>query len=72
MDEQELQARLEQAITDPKSSESDGSRVEEHSLRDLIEMDRYLAGKRSAAAAGGRGSGFKMLRAARGVPPGSV
>ena len=59
---------LEQAIKDnaagPKRARGDSGEVEQHSLKDQIEVDRYLNSK---AAAKKKGLGIKMAKA---VPPG--
>lgn len=43
---------MEQALiknaSAPKSAQVDGQRVEQHSLSELIQADRYLAGKKAA------------------------
>jgi hypothetical protein len=60
---------LDQAIRDnarqPAKAASDSISVEQHSIRDQIEADRYLASK---VAAHKKGLG---LRVAKLVPPGS-
>lgn len=70
MVDQSDQDRLEQAIIDnatgPASSEVDGVKATQHNLKDLIELDRYLATK-TALRAGGLGIVIKKL-----VPPGAT
>ena len=39
--------RLKRLADQPKSVESDGQKVESHSLREQIEMDRYLEAKKA-------------------------
>jgi hypothetical protein len=60
---------LEQAIADnasgPRKAQGDSGSVEQHSLKDQIEADRYLASK---AAAKRRDRGLRMSRIA---PPGA-
>lgn len=60
---------LEQAIRDnaagPKKAEGDSGSVEQHSLTDQIEADRYLASKEAAKT----GLGIRMTKV---VPPGAV
>jgi hypothetical protein len=60
---------LEQAIRDnasqPAKASGDGQSVEQHSLKDQIEADRYLASK-DAARKPGLGVKFAKL-----VPPGA-
>lgn len=62
-------ANLEQAIADnasgPKRAEGDSGSVEQHSLADQIEADRYLASK---SASKRRDRGLRMSRIA---PPGA-
>ena len=43
----------------PKSAEVDGQRVEQHSLKDQIEADKYLASKDAVKK---RGSGLKFSK----------
>lgn len=61
---------LDQAIMDnaagPAKASVDGQSVEQHSLRDLIEADRYLASK-AAAQRNDRGIRFSRI-----VPPGAT
>lgn len=60
---------LEQAIKDnaagPAKAAVDGQSVEQHSLRDQIEADRYLASKDAAKKPS------KALRFTRLIPPGA-
>ena len=42
----------------PKSVEIDGQKVEQHSLKDQIAMDRYLASKLAMK----RGRGFRVTK----------
>ncbi len=44
----ETEDAIEWALTQPKSAEVDGQKVENHSLKDMIEADRYLASKKAA------------------------
>lgn len=61
---------LEQAIRDnaagPAKAAGDSGSVEQHSLKDQIEADRYLASK-DAARKPGLGIKFAKI-----VPPGSI
>ena len=61
---------LEQAIRDnasqPAKASVDGQSVEQHSLKDQIEADRYLASK-DASRKPGLGIKFAKI-----VPPGSI
>lgn len=43
----------------PKSAEVDGQRVEQHSLKDQIAADKYLASKEAVKR---RGSGLKFSK----------
>ncbi len=50
---------LKELAAQPKSVEVDGQRMEMHSLKDQIELDRYLASK---AATKGRSRGFRITK----------
>lgn len=54
------------AINEPKQATADGVSVQQHSLPDLIQAEKYLAAK---AAASKKHSG---LRFAKLVPPGTI
>lgn len=56
-----LRRRAEQ----PKSAEIDGQKVEQHSLREQMELDRYLASKEAAK----RGHGFRITKMKAGGGP---
>ena len=43
----------------PKSVEVDGQKVEQHSLKDQIEADKYLASKKAVKS---RNSGLKITK----------
>ena len=62
----ELEQKIKDNASGPKSAESDGQKVEQHSLADQIEADRYLNTK---AAMKKRTPGFKITKM---CPPGSV
>ena len=49
---------LKKKADQPKSAEVDGQKVEQHSLRDQIEMDRYLASKKATRS----GRGFRITK----------
>lgn len=55
--------RIENAIREnavgPKSAEVDGQKVEQHSLRDQMAADAYLASKRAMKS---RNSGLKIMK----------
>ena len=70
MPDPEPTPNLEQAIRDnaagPAQAAGDSGSVEQHSLKDQIEADRYLASKNAARKPG---LGIKFAKI---VPPGSV
>ncbi len=49
---------LQKKADQPKSVEIDGQKVEQHSLKDQIEMDRYLASKKATRS----GRGFRITK----------
>lgn len=55
--------RIENAIREnaagPKSAEIDGQKVEQHSLKDQMEADKYLASKKAMKS---RNSGLKITK----------
>ena len=51
--------KLRENMNSPKSAEVDGQRVEQHSLKDQIEADRYLASKKAVKS---RTSGLKFTK----------
>lgn len=53
--------RLEEIAQQPKSVESDGQKVENHSLSEQIELDRYLASK-AATSSSSKGRGFRITK----------
>ena len=57
---------LEENAHSPKSVTGDAGSVEQHSLKDQIELDRYRASK-AASKSKGRG-----IRISRMMPPGAV
>ena len=65
----EASSNLEQAIRDnaagPKRAQGDAGSVEQHSLKDQVEADRYLASKQVAT------NPAKAVRFTRLVPPGA-
>lgn len=50
---------LEKKIDQPKMVDIDGQKVEQHSLKEIAEFDRYLAGKKAVKR---RGSGLKFTK----------
>jgi hypothetical protein len=63
---EDLEAAITSSATGPAKASSDAGSVEQHKLTDLIEADRYLAGKAAAKTAS------KGLRWSKLVPPGAV
>ena len=55
----ERDTRLEEIALQPKVVEVDGQRMENHSLKDQIELDRYLASKKATQ---GRTRGFRVSK----------
>ena len=62
----ELEQTIKDNATGPKRARGDSGEVEQHGLKDQIEVDRYLNSK---AAAKKKGLGIKMTKA---VPPGTA
>lgn len=56
-----LENRIVENASGPKSAEIDGQKVEQHSLSDVIEADKYLASK-SALKRRSRGLKFNKLQ----------
>ncbi len=56
---EKLTETIARNVTAPKSAEVDGQRVEQHSLKDQIEADKYLASKDAVKK---RGSGLKFSK----------
>lgn len=68
----DLTEHIEQAALDPASASADGQSATAVPIPDLIEADKYLAGKKAAVDSAGRPrSGFRLLRPVAFVPPGS-
>jgi hypothetical protein len=59
---------LAAAAAGPRRVSVDGREVESHSLKDVIEADRYLRARCATAA----GRGARGLRFTKLVPPGAV
>jgi hypothetical protein len=55
----ELEQKIKENASGPKSAESDGQKVEQHSISDQIEADRYLNSKAAVKKAG---SGLKISK----------
>ena len=64
-DDKSLDAAIRENAAGPKSAEVDGRKVEQHSLKDQIAADEYLAKKKAMRAAGGG------LRVTKLCPPGA-
>jgi len=47
MEQSKVDEAMEELLLQPKVMEVDGQRVENHSIADLIEADRYLAAKKA-------------------------
>ena len=62
----ELEQKIKDNATGPKSAESDGQKVEQHSLKDQIEADRYLNSKQAMKK---KNIGIRIGKL---IPPGSV
>jgi len=45
MDQKKVDEAMDKMLLQPKVVEVDGQRVENHSVADLIQVDRYLASK---------------------------
>ncbi|MDD4818272.1 MAG: hypothetical protein PHI85_09915 [Victivallaceae bacterium] len=55
----EIDDSIRQNAAGPKSAEVDGQKVEQHSLPDQIEADKYLASKKAVKS---RTSGLKFSK----------
>jgi hypothetical protein len=66
MSDNEIDQSIKDNAVGPKSAESDGHKVEQHSIDDQIEADRYLNSK-NAVKKKNLGIRFGKL-----IPPGSV
>lgn len=64
----EISDQIETDAAKPASAEVDGQKVQLRPLTELIEADKYLAGKRANA---GTSSGWSRVRTTRAVPPGA-
>jgi len=65
MAESEIEKSIKENAVGPKSAESDGQKVEQHSIADKIEADRYLNSKQAMKK---RNLGLKVIRI---IPPGA-
>ncbi len=65
MAESEIEKSIKENAVGPKSAESDGQKVEQHSIADQIEADRYLNSKQAMKK---RNLGLKVIRI---IPPGA-
>jgi len=65
MAESEIEKSIKENAVGPKSAESDGQKVEQHSIADHIEADRYLNSKQAMKK---RNLGLKVIRI---IPPGA-
>jgi hypothetical protein len=64
MSDNEIDQSIKDNAIGPKSAESDGHKVEQHSLADQIEADRYLNSKKALKK---KNWGLKMGKI---IPPG--
>ena len=55
----QLEDAIRRNASGPKSAEVDGQKVEQHSLPDQIEADKYLASKKATKS---RNSGLKFSK----------
>ncbi len=62
----DLTQTIEQNAQNPRQAESDGVQVTQHSLRDQIEADRYLASKQAKSK---KHLGLRLVKIA---PGGSI
>lgn len=62
----DLTSEIQTAAQNPKSVSTDGVKVDEPSIGELIEADKYLAGKGAAKRTATRGLRFNKLS-----PPGA-
>lgn len=62
----DLSSEIQAAAQEPKSVTADGVKVDQQSIGDMIEADRYLAGKNAANRTASRGLRFNKLS-----PPGA-
>lgn len=58
-EETKIEDAIRQNADGPKSAEVDGQKVEQHSLPDQIEADKYLASKKAMKS---RNSGLKFSK----------
>jgi len=65
MAESEIEKSIKENAVGPKSAESDGQKVEQHSIAEQIEADRYLSSKKTMKK---RNLGLKVIRI---IPPGA-
>ncbi len=63
---EDLTNQILENASGPKAAKGDSGSMEQHSLSDQIEADRYLASKK---AAGSKGMGLKVSQL---IPPGAA
>ncbi len=66
MSDNEIDQSIKDNAIGPKSAESDGQKVEQHSIDDQIEADRYLNSKEAVKK---KNFGIRLGKL---IPPGSV
>ena len=63
---EDLDSTIRENAAGPKRASGDSGSVEQHSLKDQLEADRYLASKKAAQS---KGLGIRLSKL---VPPGSA
>ncbi len=58
-EETQIEEAIKRNASGPKSAEIDGQKVEQHSLKDQIAADEYLASKKAVKS---RNSGLKISK----------
>ena len=66
MEDINLEQKIKDNASGPKSAESDGQKVEQHSIKEQIEADRYLNSKQAIK---NKDMGIRIGKL---VPPGSA
>jgi len=66
MPDEELKDVIKSNAEGPASAEVDGQKVTQHSLKDQIEADKYLAAKEAAKS---KKLGIRLVKI---IPPGAV
>ena len=66
MADEDLEQTIRENAAGPQQASGDSISVRQHSLKELIEADRYLASRKAMT---GRGLGLRLIKI---VPPGAV